>query len=141
MIIHTLDCNCNKCKSNKSNAWYAKKTGKKKKKRRKKKKSKKPKYKTYIKSKAWQNKREKFLKSLGGRCERCNSRDSINVHHMHYGFVGREKEKHVALLCKRCHFQFHERYKTKTKMVEETTEFIQEDVIQEDQQFIKNICK
>ena len=64
-------------------------------------------YKKYLRSKEWQDVRERLFKARGRACEHCGSGDDINVHHKHYGSLYREKLKDLEVLCKPCHRKVH----------------------------------
>ena len=68
-------------------------------------------YLTYIASVEWRDRRHHFLRRtfLRGRyhCELCpftsKSEGVFEVHHRHYGSLGREQHEDVEVLCGTCH--------------------------------------
>ena len=68
-----------------------------------------PDYKKYIKSKKWDKKREHILKTYGEHCEICNSDDRVCVHHNTYVSFPKEPDGDLIVLCRRCHYEFHQR--------------------------------
>lgn len=65
-------------------------------------------YINYLQSEHWKRFRESIIKKRK-KCECCGTANPImNVHHISYSNVGREKEKDVALLCEDCHKYIHE---------------------------------
>ena len=71
-------------------------------------KPKKWKYHEYIVSPAWFARREAIFKNRGRQCERCGSTEEIQVHHLNYKRVGRERDKDLEVLCRGCHENEHE---------------------------------
>lgn len=63
-------------------------------------------YDTYLKSKAWKQKREQVLKRDDDRCALCNGHAN-NVHHKTYINIGREPLSDLTSLCDECHSKFH----------------------------------
>ncbi len=72
-----------------------------------KKKYKKPNYYVYIKSKAWMELTAKFKVFKNNRCEKCCHKSNLNVHHLHYKTLGRERFSDLMLLCVDCHRKEH----------------------------------
>lgn len=64
-------------------------------------------YHAYLASDAWQVKRRAALARAGGRCQLCNSRWSVQVHHRTYDRLGREADGDLIVLCADCHATFH----------------------------------
>lgn len=85
-----------------------------------------PKYAIYILSKSWRARCYSFMKRYGKVCVACGEKKNLHVHHMTYRNLGREKDEELAVLCKYCHAELHERIGTKLDMVEETVSFILE---------------
>lgn len=92
---------------------------------KKKKPFKRPKYSIYIKSVKWKKRRERYWKEHGRDCKACGSTDKPTVHHVHYGYLGREEDEHIIGLCWDCHQDFHSQYGVNTTMQDETLEFIE----------------
>jgi 5-methylcytosine-specific restriction endonuclease McrA len=62
-------------------------------------------YKNYIKSPAWQKKRQECFAIHGKRCKACGRANGpIHVHHMDYSRLGRESARTDLIpLCMDCH--------------------------------------
>jgi len=60
-------------------------------------------YKQYIQSKEWKKKRQVALKAANYQCSRCGSKDNLQVHHLDYKYLYKERLHNVRVLCKRCH--------------------------------------
>jgi len=82
-------------------------------------------YTMYVHSPQWKDRKDKYWREHGKFCRACNSKKGLTVHHVHYGYLGREKDEHIIGLCWDCHRDFHSEYGTKTVMQEETLEFIE----------------
>lgn len=85
-----------------------------------------PKYKEYIKSKAWMKKRRVFIELHGRKCAACDSKNKLRVHHMSYRHVGNERESELIILCARCHEEYHELNGVQQDMIEKTLKFVEE---------------
>jgi 5-methylcytosine-specific restriction endonuclease McrA len=66
-------------------------------------------YYAYMKSPAWQAKRKKFIKFVGGKCQECGNKNGLQVHHKHYNTLGRETQNDVIVVCSGCHSLKHEK--------------------------------
>jgi hypothetical protein len=64
-------------------------------------------YQAYLQSEHWQSLREQKLEEAEHKCQVCNSREHLNVHHRTYRDLGNEKLNDLTVLCKRCHEAFH----------------------------------
>ena len=61
-------------------------------------------YYAYMKSKRWRDFKDKVFKAKGRVCSVCGTTDGIiNVHHLHYRTLGRERLQDVRVLCHNCH--------------------------------------
>lgn len=68
----------------------------------------KQKYKKYLQTEVWQGLKNEAIERAGGRCQLCNSSDSLHVHHRVYPKVwGDELISDLTVLCNSCHFVFH----------------------------------
>ena len=67
-----------------------------------------PDYHHYIKSKAWARKRQTLFAARGKKCEICGSGLNVEVHHLSYERLGREKLKDLQIVCGNCHRTTHE---------------------------------
>lgn len=99
-----------------------------------KKKNKKPKiretvrsYKSYINSKLWTKRKNRFFRRYGKQCSCCNSTRYIQLHHKVYtGIYGNEPDNHLIAMCSSCHKLFHDTYGVKSNMKDDTSEFVSE---------------
>ena len=66
-------------------------------------------YKNYISSKKWKEIRLRIIEDRGGKCERCISTESLQVHHLTYENFGNELDTDLEVLCKPCHMKEHGR--------------------------------
>lgn len=64
-------------------------------------------YEEYIRSPAWQIKREGALVRAGRKCQLCCSRKHLEVHHNNYANLGNEKDEDLFVMCELCHDVFH----------------------------------
>lgn len=67
----------------------------------------KTKYKKYLQSKKWKDKRNKVLERDRHACRVCNSSNRLNVHHRTYERLGKEYLNDLTTLCEDCHMLFH----------------------------------
>ena len=47
------------------------------------------------------------LNAVGHRCENCDERSSLQVHHLTYARLGREIDEDLVVLCRMCHANEH----------------------------------
>ena len=66
------------------------------------------KYKNYLQSDDWRKKREELFLERGKVCEKCGSKENIQVHHLRYRNLFNEKLEDLQVLCKPCHMEEHE---------------------------------
>lgn len=66
-------------------------------------------YTRYVKENApeWREKKEQVFWQRGERCEACGSRFRIDVHHLTYKRLGRERLSDLMVLCRKHHDQVH----------------------------------
>lgn len=64
-------------------------------------------YQAYLLSRSWKRRRAAKLAQVGHKCESCGREDSLQVHHLHYGNVGRESLADLKVLCSDCHASTH----------------------------------
>jgi len=64
-------------------------------------------YEEYIQSKEWQIMRQWLLREHGSRCAFCPRDYELQVHHLNYERLGRERKEDVMVLCVRCHNDIH----------------------------------
>jgi len=67
-------------------------------------------YKAYIKSKFWEERKNKFYQNVGRICAVCGSTNQMSVHHLKYGSFGKERDEDLVALCWSCHEEFHTIY-------------------------------
>lgn len=72
--------------------------------------SNKEKYKKYITSKEWKEKKEKLFDLRGKECEQCGYTHRLHVHHLTYENLGYEKMDDLQILCYQCHMSKHDKY-------------------------------
>ena len=60
-------------------------------------------YTDYIDSPEWWARRKHALRRAGYCCERCGSRESLEVHHRTYHHLGYELDDDLEVLCATCH--------------------------------------
>lgn len=65
-------------------------------------------YYQYIKSPSWRALRLNLFKTRGKKCERCGSKNMIEVHHLTYVRLGNEKMSDLEVLCNVCHAKEHD---------------------------------
>lgn len=67
-----------------------------------------PKYQEYINGPAWEAVRKRILKRARGKCEKCRARSStLQVHHLTYDRLGKERDADLLAVCGPCHQAFH----------------------------------
>lgn len=66
-------------------------------------------YKEYLQTEHWKVTRLKALKKANYKCEVCNSKEDLNVHHKTYINRGNEKPEDLIVLCHDCHAKFHDK--------------------------------
>lgn len=71
-------------------------------------------YNSYLRSKAWEDKRTQVLKRDGSRCVCCNTQ-AVDVHHKTYENIGKEPLSDLASMCKSCHNATHERLQSSSQ--------------------------
>jgi len=65
-------------------------------------------YQEYLKTDHWQDCRKQAIKRAKHRCQLCNSRTKLNVHHRTYERRGHERDDDLITLCESCHSIFHQ---------------------------------
>lgn len=61
------------------------------------------KYKRYLRSGKWFNKRKKMFSLVGKKCEMCGGRYRVQVHHMTYKRLYNERSSDLLVVCKYHH--------------------------------------
>jgi 5-methylcytosine-specific restriction endonuclease McrA len=64
-------------------------------------------YRDYIASLAWKNRADQARRRVGYRCQLCNRKGELHVHHRTYERLGREMDEDLIVLCATCHKHFH----------------------------------
>ena len=84
-------------------------------------------YKTYMKSKLWVKRKNRYWQEHGRYCVACGGTYMVTLHHAYYsGIYGNEPDTEVFAFCRGCHKRFHEIYKLQKDMREDTNKFIDE---------------
>lgn len=65
-------------------------------------------YQEYIKSHWWAALRKRIFKKRGRKCEVCGATKRLQLHHLTYERMGRERESDLKILCRHCHELTHE---------------------------------
>lgn len=82
-------------------------------------------YKSYIVSKLWRKRKNRYYQKYGKQCSCCKSTNYVQLHHKIYtGIYGNEPDNHLVALCMKCHKLFHDTYGIKNDMREDTEEFV-----------------
>ena len=71
-------------------------------------------YKDYLLPPEWEKLRVAALRRADYRCQLCNARGELHVHHRTYGPFGEEEPADLTVLCRPCHYDHHERQKLKS---------------------------
>lgn len=87
------------------------------------------KYKIYIKSGFWKNRKNNFWQTYGRKCVICKTSKRVDLHHMLYENYGFEKDEDLMALCREHHLAFHSNYPLQKDMRKDTIEFMQEETI------------
>ena len=64
-------------------------------------------YQQVMHSDAWRRRRQRALKRAGYRCQKCGDRRRLEVHHLTYARLGRERAADLIVLCHTCHAAEH----------------------------------
>lgn len=68
-------------------------------------------YKQYLLSPEWRQKRLKILQR-DKCCRACKSESWLQVHHLHYWNIYKEKDEDLLVLCYKCHDELHKMQKS-----------------------------
>lgn len=66
-------------------------------------------YKSYLKSPRWKAKRKRVLARDGFKCVRCGNKYNLQVHHLTYKRIFKERLSDLITLCQSCHKKEHGR--------------------------------
>lgn len=64
-------------------------------------------YDKYIQSPEWKRRRVDILRRDKYRCRVCREGDRLDVHHLNYDRLGKERNSDLASLCRQCHDAVH----------------------------------
>jgi len=64
-------------------------------------------YKEYLQTEHWKNIRKKVLAKARYKCQLCNNKNNLHVHHNTYENRGNERLEDLIVLCEDCHTKFH----------------------------------
>jgi hypothetical protein len=78
----------------------------------------------YIKSKLWQDRKERYFRNHERICDACGSKENIDLHHTKYENFGREPNHILISFCRNCHEEFHKTYLSCRDMRDKTKIFI-----------------
>jgi hypothetical protein len=67
------------------------------------------KYKTYLNSSKWHDKRSRKLVEAKNRCQLCYATGNLHVHHRTYQRIFEEWLSDLIVLCSSCHAKFHDK--------------------------------
>lgn len=73
-------------------------------------------YLIYLESAHWKHIRKIMLRRANYRCQLCNNKDILNVHHRTYKNKGNENYADLIVLCKSCHRTYHQKNKENTNV-------------------------
>jgi hypothetical protein len=63
----------------------------------------------FLNGRTWRIRADERKHAAGFRCEQCGARTVLDVHHLTYENVGRERDEDLIVLCRRCHAAAHSR--------------------------------
>lgn len=66
------------------------------------------KYTTYLATDHWRELREAKLLEANYRCQKCKRKSRLQVHHVDYARLGRERLSDLMVLCESCHEKEHD---------------------------------
>ena len=64
-------------------------------------------YSDYLNTPHWQATRRRKLDTVGNQCEKCGRPGMVDVHHLTYERVGKERMSDLQVLCPLCHVKAH----------------------------------
>jgi hypothetical protein len=64
-------------------------------------------YRAYLRSPEWAEKRARIMERSGGTCERCRERPAVDVHHLTYDRIYHESPSDLQAVCRTCHDTYH----------------------------------
>lgn len=72
-------------------------------------------YKKYLKSRHWKNIKRKYYSTHDYVCAKCGWNRNLDLHHLHYRNIGKERMEDLTPLCRRCHLMEHGLLREKKK--------------------------
>ncbi len=60
-------------------------------------------YRDYLRSPEWRQKRQAAIAAAGGRCQYCNTTTNLEVHHRTYARIFHEELSDLTVMCDPCH--------------------------------------
>lgn len=70
-------------------------------------------YQSYLRSGKWERIRNKMFELRGRKCERCENKAELHIHHLHYQTIFNERPEDLMILCSNCHKKEHRIVKKK----------------------------
>lgn len=64
-------------------------------------------YREYLKTQWWYRRRNQALRDAGYRCESCETKRELQVHHKSYQRLGCEEKDDLLVVCRGCHLGHH----------------------------------
>lgn len=61
----------------------------------------------YLRSRHWRTLRREKIADVGYKCQRCKTRERLDVHHLTYSRLGHERLSDLKVLCRACHQKEH----------------------------------
>jgi BRO family, N-terminal domain len=75
-------------------------------------------YKDFLRSSAWKTIRDQRVMHDTCQCQHCGTGGKLDVHHLNYDRPwGHERMEDLLTLCRRCHYQEHERANVSSELV------------------------
>ena len=66
-------------------------------------------YRAVMASGGWRRRRRRAIGRAGRRCQRCGAPEPLDVHHLTYARLGRERPGDLLAVCESCHRALHGR--------------------------------
>ena len=70
----------------------------------------------YEQTPEWRQRQQLKIKIANNKCEKCNSHNKLQVHHLSYEHYGDESINELIVLCKKCHTIAHGRNKNHNRI-------------------------
>jgi phage terminase large subunit GpA-like protein len=77
-----------------------------------------PEYEAVLESDAWHERRRERAARTNGTCERCGAGGILQLHHLTYERLGRERDSDLELLCPTCHEEADQERREETAQAE-----------------------